>query len=487
MSKFNNRIQYERASSYEGGKNYKKNPVEDLINFMLSSYLEDRYYESAEEQMSRFLGLLEEVKDKLSYEWIAKLSFFARNEVGMRSIAELTAAWLNEKKFDNKRAYFRNFFRRPDDVGETFAAIDRLDGKRSHALVRGAGDYLSTLGEYQLGKYKMNRKTYNMYDLINITHAHSVAIDKFKAGTLAVPETWETKISASKSKEEKAKNWREMVEQDKLGYLALIRNLRNILKSDVDMEWINTHLIPKLTDEVRIKKSLVFPYQIYCAWKNKGITSYVLDAAMERAFRLSCGNMPKLEGKNLVVLDVSGSMEARFSANSSLTIKEVGAVYGAALLVSNNADFVRFGNHAKASTYNPLNSIFDIISDMQMNYDCGYGTDISSVFDLIQDRVYDRIFLISDMQVMDPETYHYSTWGVNKDSVASFKKYKVSSGANPVLYSFDLGNYHSQIENPNNPKIHLLTSLSDSFFKMIEYIEDGGKLVDYIDKNYNYC
>ena len=63
--------------------------------------------------MSRFLGLLEEVKDKLSYEWIAKLSFFSRNEVGMRSIAELTAAWLNEKKFDNKRAYFRNFFRRP--------------------------------------------------------------------------------------------------------------------------------------------------------------------------------------------------------------------------------------------------------------------------------------------------------------------------------------------------------------------------------------
>ena len=68
MSKFNNKIQYERVSSYEGGKNYKKNPVEDLINFMLSSYLESGYYESAEEQMSRFLGLLEEVKDKLSYE-----------------------------------------------------------------------------------------------------------------------------------------------------------------------------------------------------------------------------------------------------------------------------------------------------------------------------------------------------------------------------------------------------------------------------------
>ena len=487
MSKFNNKIQYERASSYEGGKNYKKNPVEDLTNFMLSSYLENQFYETADEQINRFIDLLDKVSKQVSLEWIAKLSFFARKELGMKSVSHLTAAWLNSKAFENKRAYYRNIMKIPSDIAEVFAAIDRLDGKRSHALVRGAGDYLSTLGEYQLGKYKMNRKTYNMYDLINITHAHSAAIDKFKAGALAVPETWETKISASKSEEEKAKNWREMVEQDKLGYLALIRNLRNILKSDVDMEWINTHLIPKLTDEVRIKKSLVFPYQIYCAWKNKGITNYALDAAIEHAFRLSCGNMPKLEGKNLVVLDVSGSMDARFSANSSLTIKEVGAVYGAALLVSNHADFVRFGNHAKVSTYNPLDSIFEIISDMQMNYDCDYGTDISSVFSLIQDRVYDRIFLISDMQVMDPETYRYSTWGVNKDSVASFKEYKASSGANPVLYSFDLGNYHSQIENPNNPKIHLLTSLSDSFFQLIEYIEDGGKLVDYIDNNYNYC
>lgn len=486
MSKFNNKIQYERATSYEGGKNYKKNPVEDLINFMLSSYLEDRYYESAEEQMNRFLELLEEVKDELSYEWIAKLSFFARNKVGMRSIAELTAAWLNDKKFDNKRAYFRNFFHRPDDVGETFAAIDKLNGKRSHALVRGAGDYLATLGEYQLGKYKMNRKEYNMYDLINITHAHSAAIDKLKAGTLATPETWETKISASKSEEEKAKNWREMVEQDKLGYLALIRNLRNILNSDVDMKWIETYLIPKLTDEVRIKKSLVFPYQIYCAWKNKDVDNYTLDAAMERAFRLSCGNMPKLEGKNLVVLDVSGSMESRLSANSSLTIKEVGAVYGAALLVNSNADFIRFGTYARRSTYNSLNNIFDIIEDMQKNYDCGYGTDIGPVFYLLEDQVYDRIFLISDMQVMDSKTYLFNTWKTY-DSIASFKEYKAFSGADPIVYSFDLGNYHSQIENPNNPKIHLLTSLSDSFFKMIEYIEDGGKLVNYINKNYNYC
>jgi hypothetical protein len=486
MSKFNNKIQYERVSSYEGGKNYKKNPVEDLMNFMLSSYLEDRFYESAQTQQERFLSLLDEVENKLSCEWIAKLSFFARNEVGLRSIAELTAAWLNDKKFDNKRAYFRNFFHRPDDVGEVFAAIDMLSGKRSHALIRGAGDYLSSLKEYQLGKYKMNRKDWSMVDLINVTHAHSAAIDKLKSDTLETPETWETKISASKSEEEKADSWRELVEKDKLGYLALIRNLRNILNSNVDIEWVKTYLIPKITDENRIKKSLVFPYQIYCAWKNKDVNNYDLNSAMEIAFRLSCGNMPKLEGKNLVVLDVSGSMESRMSAKSNLTIKEVGAVYGAALLVNSNADFIRFGNYAKESKYNPLQNIFDIILDMQRNYSCGFGTDISPVFDLIQDRVYDRIFLISDMQIMDYQDYYWSSWN-DDDAVARFNDYKRASGADPVLYSFDLGNYKNQIENPNNPKIHLMTSLSDQFFRMIQYIEDGGKLVDYIDKNYSYC
>ena len=484
MGKFNNNIEVKKTQSYEGAELYAKNPVEDWINFLFSSTLENQCYESAGKQMNRYIELTQEVAKTCGWEFVAKASFFARNELGMRSISELTAAILNGEQFDNKRAYFRNYFHRPDGVAEVFSAVDMLGGKRSHALIRGASDYLSSLGEYQIGKYKMNGKKYNMYDLINITHAHSAAIDEYKAGALETPDTWETAISASNSEEEKAENWVRLVEEHKLGYLALIRNLRNIIKARPDIEWIKSYLIPQITDETSIKKSLVFPYQIYCAWKNIELHNYDIEKALDSAFKTSCGNVPKMEGCSLVVLDVSGSMESSFSANSSLTMKEVGAVYAAVLLIANHADFIKFGSMAISQSYSPLENVFDIISKMQRNDGCGYSTNITSVFELIDETPYDRIFLVSDMQVISVNLYRRGRW---IEPMKQYKHYCVANKVHPQLYSFDLANYSSQISNPNDNHVHLLTALNDQFFKMLPYIEDGGSLVDYINNNFSYC
>ena len=82
----------------------------------------------------------------------------------MRSVSQLTAAILNEHQFENKRHFFSQIVNRPDDVAEIFAAIEAFEGKRSHAAVRGFGDYLSSLGDY----HKMKGKQYNMFDLMLI-------------------------------------------------------------------------------------------------------------------------------------------------------------------------------------------------------------------------------------------------------------------------------------------------------------------------------
>lgn len=482
MSKFNkNMPSAERAVSYEGNVQFAKNPVEDWCNFIMSCMLENRFYESAEDQMERYINLTNQIGEELGWEFVAKAAIFARNELGMRSISELTAAILNGQTFDRKRQFFANYFKRPDGISEVFAAIDSLGGKRSHALVRGAADYLSTLKDYSIDKYKMNGKVYNMFDLINITHAHSAAIDRYKNDCLEKADTWEKAISASANEEEKSQEWQRLVEERKLGYLALIRNLRNIVNTKPSVGWVQEYLVPQIENVTAIKKSLVWPYQIYCAYKNVGIRNVDIDTALANAFRAACGNMPELPGNNVVVLDVSGSMDDNWSANSSLTIKEVGAVYSAALLVHSGADFIKFGSDAKNKTYNPLENIFNIIRDMQENEECGYGTYIASAYNAMQKK-YDRIFLISDMQTMSVS----NSWYCTRDSVNSYHSYCKKFGCTPHVYSFDLGNYRSQIENPNNPKIHLLTALSDKFFTLIKFIEDGGSLVDYINENYSY-
>lgn len=483
MSKFNTKVSTApKATSYEGGAVYEKNIIEDWINNLFSSFLENRYYESSDDQMKRYMQLTNQVAEQLGWEFIAKASMFARNELGLRSIAQLTAAMLNGQKFDSKRAYFRNFCHRPDDVSEIFAAVDVINGKRSHALVRGTADYLSTLNDYTLGKYKLNGKTYNMYDLINITHANSETINKYKNDTLEIPDTWETAISTAG--DQKEQEWMRLVEEKKLGYLALIRNLRNILNADslISNEWIVKNLVPQLTNEVAIRKSLVYPYQIYCAAKNMTYKNPAVMLALDTAFRISVQNMPELPGSTAIILDISGSMDSLMSEHSNMRIKEVGAVYAAAIYVSNpNADFIKFGTDAKYCSINRLYSIFDIIEQMQSEDNLGYGTDIHKAFNLL-DKSYDRIFVISDMQTMSNERHF---WYSGDNGIDSYKKYCKKYGKSKC-YSFDLGNYRTQTANPNDKDVYLLTALNDKIFDFIKLAEKNTNIVDYIEENYDY-
>ena len=410
---------------------------------------------------------------------------FARNECGMRSVSQLSAAMLNAAKFEGKRDFFKNYFHRPDDVAEIFAILeDVFKEKRSHALVRGAADYISQLNEYSLDKYRMTKKNWSMFDIINMTHAHSDAIDKFKNGTIEKAGTWEQKISAAKTKEEKAASWRELVEQGKLGYLALIRNLNNILDSEVDVDWISKYLVPSLTNDIKIRKSLVFPYQIYTAYKNLKVHNWRVDEALDKAFRIAIGNMPCLDGNSLVILDVSGSMHYQIADHSNMSVLEVGACYAAAIYLANdNSDFVKFGTRHKFCKYNKLLNVFDMIQKMQDEDGCGYGTDIIPVFQSLY-KHYDRIFLISDMQVMCKTTL----WGesTGSDSIEAFSALNsyISRCGNTRIYSYDLGNHKTQISNPNRGNLVMLTALNEQVFKMMQVLELGGNIVDYINEKY---
>ena len=481
MANFNKvKIHDSKTVSYEGGTVYKKSPVDEWMNLLFSSFMEDKFYESAEDQQERFEELTQKMADTYGYEFVAKAAFFARNELGMRSISQFVASWLNDKSFENKRAFYRNFMRRPDDVAEIFAAIDQLNGKRSHALVRGAADYISSLNEYTLAKYKLNSRNYNMYDVINITHAHSHAIDLYKAGELKSADTWEVNISAKSDKTERDQEWKRLVEEHKLGYMALIRNLNNILAvEDIDNAWIVGYLVPQIINKEAIQKSLMFPYRFYTAYKNLNIHNHYVDSALGTAFvYASTHNMPYLEGNSAILLDVSGSMESPISINSNITIKEVGACFAISLYLANpKSSIIKFGNRAKFVTkLNKLENPFTLIDYLCDNENCGFGTEIVPAFDLLNQkrRSFERIFIISDMQVMD------NSWYGNSSVKAYHKYFK-----NKVCYSFDLGGYRTQLLSPQDD-IKYVTALNDQVLKFIGLLESGIDLVKYIN-GFNYC
>lgn len=485
MAGFNKvKVRGPQAVSYEGGSVYEKSPIDEWMNMLFSSFMEKGFYESAKTQQDRFIELTDKIADAYGYEFVAKAAVFARNELGMRSISQLTAAWLNAKSFKHKRDFYRAFMHRPDDVAEIFAAIDYLKGKRSHALVRGACDYIKGLNENTLAKYKLNSRDYNMFDLISITHAHSKAIAQLEAGTLAPADTWEVKVSGAADKDERNQEWKRLVEERKLGYMALIRNLNNILAiPNIDNQWIKDILVPQITNESNIHRSLMFPYRFYTAYRNLDIHNpYVVEALGEAFAIAAVHNAPQLEGSSAIILDVSGSMDDHISANSNITIKQVGACFAIALWLANPAcPVIKFGNHARLMTnLSLIENPFILIDRLCANDNCGYGTEIVPAFRLLDQEVrrdtYKRIFIISDMQVMDDSPYQY--YWRNYGSVV--KNYHSYFGMMPC-YSFDLGNYHTQILSSQD-HIRYVTSLNDQVFKFIGLLESGVNLVDYINR-----
>ena len=486
MSKFNQKAKPEMVATHEGGAAYAKSVEMEWTNMLFSSFLSGGFYENENDQLSRFDALTDEMVKKYGAVFAAKAAVFARNELGMRSISQYLAAKVNALSFDGKRAFYSKFFRRPDDVAEVFAAIDSLGDKRSHGLVRGASDYIRGLNDYSIMKYQMKDKKYNMFDLVNITHAHSAVIDMYKANSLSTPNTWETRISAAKSDEEKAYVWVDLVTSGSLGYLALIRNLRNIIRvcglTDSGKQFIQTDLCRAIVNKMAITKSRIFPYQIFIAYKqlkNCSYSDFHVFAALEKAFLTAIDNMPPFYDRNAIVLDVSGSMDASISTNSSVSILEAGACYAAALYLS-GSDFevYKFADRAcHCVDINRAMSPFGLIERLCSNDNCGCGTFVTTAFQCMNEH-YDRIFLISDCQAMDTDEWWLSTPTITvSDALHNY----IEAYGETHVYSYDLGNYHSTIDNPDSGRITMLTALNDKVFSLLDYFEGNKDVVDFIN------
>lgn len=360
------------------------------------------------------------------------------------------------------------------------------------------------MSEYKLGKYKLSNKEYNMYDLINLTHAHSYAINQYKNGTLPIPETWETLIFAAKSHEEKANCWAYLAENGKLGLMALIRNLRNLVKycGNKGLEWWDKYVCSKLdpsNSQVRtaISNSLIFPYRFYVAFKEferaydatgryiskeKDCIYYNVRAALVKAFLFSIEAVDGFDGNSLIVLDVSSSMDSRISENSVLSIKEVGACYAEILKKScrrGNVDIVKFGTFAKLYHEDSYQDEFSDISNIAENDGCGGSTLIDTVWPLVEYQRYDRVFIISDMQVMET-SFHPWMWLNRAQETMSFGEWCAANEHTPKVYSFDLGNY-SREPSKFGGNINYFTALSPEALKFVEILESGKTVCDYID------
>jgi hypothetical protein len=356
--------------------------------------------------------------------------------------------------------FYDRVVHRPDDALETLACYVGTYGRPiPNALKKGLGKALARFDEYQIAKYRKTNAEISLVDLVNLVHPpHTEALRKLVNGTLAPAETWETKLTqagaAAESDAEladlKKDAWTELIRTRKLGYFALLRNLRNIVATAPDAI---DDAIAMLTDARLIKKSLVMPFRFTTALEalqSSGLpgASRVL-ARLSDAVDASLANVPRYEGKTLVALDGSGSMMGK-------PIK-IGALFTATLAKANDADVMLFSDDAKYVSINKRDSTLTVANWLEGQC-ASAGTNFHAIFNRAVSS-YDRIIILSDMQ----------GWIGHYTPVTSFDAWKAKYGASPKVFSFDLQGYGT-LQFPQRD-VYCLAGFSDKTFDTLQRLE----------------
>jgi 60 kDa SS-A/Ro ribonucleoprotein len=461
--KFNKQLKQKlqrKTRNLSGGQAFGESQKLELVSILLTSFLEDKFYRSGDATVKRLRALVCQIADK---EFVAKAALYARNDAGMRSVSHLVACDLARqvKGAEWTKRFFDRVARRPDDVLEVLACYMALHGKPlPNSLKKGLGSALARFDAYQLAKYRRGGAELKLVDAVNLVHPpHSEALGALVDGTLAPAETWEAKLtqagqgaeSVEQKERMKGQAWAELIRSRKIGYFALLRNLRNILEQAPE---VADEALERLADRRLIKKSLVLPFRFRAAIdameqsQLKGRQKVI--RALSNAADTALANVPQFDGRTLVAMDCSGSMIGR--------PMKIGSLFASVLYKANDADLMLFSGDAKYVTFDKSDATLTLAGRIEDKAEWS-GTNFHAVFQRAQ-GAYDRVVILSDMQA----------WMGHCSPQREFEKFVKRSGKRPRVYSFDLAG-HGTLQFPERD-IYCLAGFSDKTMETMKFLEE---------------
>lgn len=239
-------------------------------------------------------------------------------------------------KYDNTKPYVANVLKtictRADMLTDFLAIYWKNSDKKSRPLAnvakKGLAEAFHNFNEYKLAKYDRNTPI-KLRDVMFLTHPKARNDDeqnlfcKVANRTLQTPETWEVLLSAGKDKNV---TWTKLINENKLGGLAFLRNMRNMMDAGVSRSVIEDGL-------KKLNNVMLLPLDYY---KANVSTKNVFKRQIEDAMLSSYEKLPKLKGKTLFIVDVSGSMGYNLSDKSTFTRYDAAAA--AAIVASNQCE-----------------------------------------------------------------------------------------------------------------------------------------------------
>jgi len=194
-------------------------------------------------------------------------------------------------------------------------------------------------------------------------------------------------LSAGKDKRE---NFERLLNEGKLGGLAVLRNLRLMLASGVDPKLIRERL------EKGVARALPFRFVTAARYAPK------LEASIESAMLKGVAGLAKLPGSTGLVVDVSGSMDGKLSGNSETTRMDAAA--GLAILLREKAEEFAIVTFSDACVELPPRRGFalrDAIVGSQAHSGTYLKRALTELHEKSEWRKLDRVIVITDEQSHD--------------------------------------------------------------------------------------
>ncbi|MFN8354812.1 MAG: TROVE domain-containing protein [Spirosomataceae bacterium] len=489
--------------NHAGAKAYRLTPALELYTSVVTSTLSDNFYEKADDRLARIQALIRQNDPQ----FVAKLAVYAREKMYLRSMPLVLVTELAKiHQGDNlvSRAVGR-VVNRADEITELLAYYQVANARKgtkklnrlSKQIQKGLAEAFNKFDEYQFSKYNRDSAAVKLRDALFLVHpkakneAQQAIFDRIAKDELATAQTWETTLSAvgqndfeseTEKLEAKTHAWEQLILEGKLGYMALLRNLRNIIEANVSQEAIEK-VCATLSNAHAVANSKQLPFRFLSAYRElrglpHGNIAKVL-SALELAVQHSAANIRGFDASTKVVIaaDVSGSMQRIISPKSTVQNFDIGLML--AMLLQNRCENVvtgMFGDRWKIINMPKNNILANVMEFHRREGEVGYSTNGHLVVqDLIDRRqIVDKVMIFTDCQL-------WNSRGGNPISVA-WKKYK-SIAPNARLYLFDLAGYGTTpIQTIDNQGVFLTAGWSDKIFDILAAIEDGSNAVEVIYK-----
>lgn len=367
---------------------------------MACMLFENTFYESGVDVSKRILDLVAVVP----FDDAAQIAIDAREKMKLRHVPLLIVrAMLNFHKGRKMGDLIARVIQRPDECGELLALYwkDSKDQPLTAQLKIGLARALKKFNGYQLAKWNKDGDV-KLRDVLFLSHAkpaneeQAALFKKLAENKLETPDTWEVALSGGADKKAV---FERLISENKLGAMALLRNLRGMLEAGVSEDIIRDGL-------AKMKAERVLPFRFISAARY----APRLEDALEPVMLKCLADQPKMTGKTAILIDHSGSMRDKISGKSELSRFDAAAAL--AVILRETADRCRvfaFSNNCVEVVPRRGFAMIQAVRDSMGFSGTSLGVAVKYVYSVFPEC--ERLIVITDEQSSDrpqqPKGYGY--------------------------------------------------------------------------------